>query len=244
MINFKFWKKQEKIDTGSSKIELPTDFDSETYLRLHPDVADANVDPKEHYLWYGKDEGRRYKPQRKVYIDIGANHGKTIEAFTSENPEFEIFAFEPAPQLATELREKFQHNANITIFEAAAWISDGTVTFYPGAISDESSTLLTGKSDDSPWKIDYENGLEVRAVDIASWTMNNTSDDDLVIMKMDAEGSEYKLIPRLIDLNVPARLNEIRVEWHWDRYPDEVTETQHHKIRDELKSLVTLVDWH
>jgi FkbM family methyltransferase len=211
---------------------------------MYPDVAVAGVDARKHYLVHGRKEGRRYKPQRKVYIDIGANHGVTVEAFLNESPDFNIFAFEPAPQLAAELRQKFSDKPNVTIFEAAAWTSDGTVTFYPGALSDESSTLLTGKSEKSGWKIDYENGLTVKSIDIADWTLKNTTDDDLIIMKMDVEGAEYRLIPRLIEAQVPARLSEIRVEWHWDRYPDEVTEAQHHEMRDKLKALVPVIDWH
>jgi hypothetical protein len=40
---------------------LPLDFDPENYLRLHVDVARAGVDPKEHYLTYGRREGRPYR---------------------------------------------------------------------------------------------------------------------------------------------------------------------------------------
>lgn len=227
-----------------NKASIPDDFDGAIYLSLHPDVAAAEINAEEHYLKYGLSEGRRYKPQRKIYIDIGANHGLTIENFLNENPDFTVFAFEPSPQLAEELRNKFSDNPRVTVFEAAAWIYDGKATFYPGALSDESSTLLTGKSEESPWKIDYENGITVTAIDIARWILLNTTDDDLIIMKMDAEGSEYKLIPRLIDAKVPERLSEMRVEWHWDRYTDEVTETQHHELRDKLKTLVTVIDWH
>jgi len=40
--------------------KLPEDFSSVDYLFLHPDVEAAGVDPAEHYLYYGKNEGRRY----------------------------------------------------------------------------------------------------------------------------------------------------------------------------------------
>jgi hypothetical protein len=40
---------------------LPEDFDPARYLALHPDVAEAGVDPVNHYLTYGRYEERPYK---------------------------------------------------------------------------------------------------------------------------------------------------------------------------------------
>ena len=43
--------------------ELPDDFDADIYLQLHEDVAAAKVDPIEHYLKFGRLEGRPYKKE-------------------------------------------------------------------------------------------------------------------------------------------------------------------------------------
>ena len=40
---------------------LPADFVGSEYLELHPDVKSAGVDPAQHYLTHGIQEGRRYK---------------------------------------------------------------------------------------------------------------------------------------------------------------------------------------
>lgn len=42
-------------------LEVPNDFDPEVYYELHPDVKAAGIDPKHHYLKFGKSEGRLYK---------------------------------------------------------------------------------------------------------------------------------------------------------------------------------------
>jgi hypothetical protein len=42
-------------------VELPIEFDEKTYLALHKDVADAGVDPVQHYLIHGYREGRRLR---------------------------------------------------------------------------------------------------------------------------------------------------------------------------------------
>ena len=41
--------------------KLPSDFDSQRYLKLNPDVAEAGMDAKVHYLQYGIKENRSYK---------------------------------------------------------------------------------------------------------------------------------------------------------------------------------------
>jgi glycosyltransferase involved in cell wall biosynthesis len=42
--------------------DLPHDFDSERYLRLNPDLDVPGVDPMEHYVLFGRQEGRAYLP--------------------------------------------------------------------------------------------------------------------------------------------------------------------------------------
>lgn len=53
---------------------IPPDFDDAVYLFLHPDVAAAKVNPREHYLRYGFSEGRQYKASQPVHLlrPIGA----------------------------------------------------------------------------------------------------------------------------------------------------------------------------
>ena len=46
---------------AASDSELPEDFDPQEYLRLNPDVAQAGMDPSNHYILHGLSEGRIYK---------------------------------------------------------------------------------------------------------------------------------------------------------------------------------------
>jgi len=40
---------------------LPADFDADTYLKLNLDLQESGVDPKNHYLKYGRKENRAYR---------------------------------------------------------------------------------------------------------------------------------------------------------------------------------------
>jgi|GEM_PF-1899639 len=57
----RFAAKSIDKDSDASKTILPSDFDPSVYLLLNKDVADANIDPAEHYLKYGIKEGRKYR---------------------------------------------------------------------------------------------------------------------------------------------------------------------------------------
>ncbi|CAN5254705.1 hypothetical protein BH11PSE5_BH11PSE5_06490 [soil metagenome] len=56
----KKWK-QKKVSTRLAKADL---FDSESYLNRYPDVAAAGMDPLQHYLLHGMDEGRSRFPNK------------------------------------------------------------------------------------------------------------------------------------------------------------------------------------
>ena len=49
------------VETEASEPLLPADFDSERYLALHSDVADSTLPAREHYLRFGRAEGRPYR---------------------------------------------------------------------------------------------------------------------------------------------------------------------------------------
>ncbi|NDY93190.1 hypothetical protein [Ideonella livida] len=51
----------ERRGATVTRLDLPEDFDPQVYLALHADVARAGVDPRRHYLQYGRAEGRRYR---------------------------------------------------------------------------------------------------------------------------------------------------------------------------------------
>ncbi|MEE3635687.1 TylF/MycF/NovP-related O-methyltransferase [Pseudomonas sp. AL 58] len=55
---------------------LPDDFSPEVYLELHADVRAAGMDPTQHYLKFGKSEGRPYKHGAVATRDKSLLHPK------------------------------------------------------------------------------------------------------------------------------------------------------------------------
>ena len=61
LVNAVFNNTRHNSKQSFDAADLPQDFNEETYLNLHPDVAKAGMNPGYHYLRHGKQEGRRYK---------------------------------------------------------------------------------------------------------------------------------------------------------------------------------------
>lgn len=179
---------------------------------------------------------------RQIYVDLGANEGNTVASFYEENPTWEIYAFEPNPLLAADLRKKFRGIRNIAIVEAAASDQAGTAKFYPGIDSSQSSTLLTGKIETLNWRVDYQHPYTVNTVDLSHWLQKNTSMEDEIILKMDIEGAEYTVLQHLLNTRILTRIAELKVEWHVDRYPS-IGQGRHDRIRSAVAARVKSVSW-
>jgi len=56
--------------------------------------------------------------------------------------------------------------------------------------------------------------MTVEAVDLSMWLMDNFDETDEIIMAMDIEGSEYEIIPRMLETGAVKYLNKFYLEWH------------------------------
>ncbi|CAA3018381.1 PREDICTED: uncharacterized protein LOC104426933 [Olea europaea subsp. europaea] len=59
---------------------------------------------------------------------------------------------------------------------------------------------------------------EIPGFDFAEWLKNTVSERDYVVMKMDVEGTEFNLIPRLIETGAICLIDEIFLECHYNRW--------------------------
>ncbi len=55
---------------------------------------------------------------------------------------------------------------------------------------------------------------EVEAIDFSKWVLSNFEKEDYIILKMDIEGSEYKVLPKMIDDGSIEYINTLIIEWH------------------------------
>ncbi|XP_042474948.1 uncharacterized protein LOC122057030 [Macadamia integrifolia] len=164
-----------------------------------------------------------FKP-RYVYIDVGArSYGSSIgswfkKQYPKQNKTFEIYAIEADKTFHEEYRKK----KGINLLPYAAWVRNETLFFEinrdPGEKAKakgrgmgriqpvQSSTNFVGDVD------------KIRGFDFASWLKNTVSKSDFVVMKMDIEGTEFDLIPRLFETGAICLIDEIFLECHYNRW--------------------------
>jgi len=130
-------------------------------------------------------------------IDVGcAKYGgdESIPYLIQEFSPDALLGFDP--QTADDQYEL--DGCLVTTRRAAAWTHDGSVTFEHAGTSGRVSGA----------------GVEVPCVDLVRVVSEALDDFDRVIVKMDAEGAEYELLPALIAAALDERLELVWVEWH------------------------------
>lgn len=175
------------------------------------------------------------KSVRNVYIDLGANNGDSILSFFGMNPNKEypsildaetiaqknwlVYVFEANPAFNSDIVNVVQRvkskytNVTFKIFtETAIWIYNGQVKFYLDTVGRKrvsSSLKETHRGVIRSRKV----SVNVTCIDIVS-LLSEFTKEDLVIMKIDIEGSEYEMLAHMIVNNVVELVDYLAVEYH------------------------------
>lgn len=133
-----------------------------------------------------------------VVIDVGcAKYGgdESIPYLIDEFKPAVLYGFDPSSEV--EDRTWTEGDTLVSTRRMAAWTHDGTVGFKPGG--------LRGAV--------HPDGKPVPCIDLAAFVMREARLND-VVLKLDAEGSEYVLLPHLIVTGADRCLKVAWVEWH------------------------------
>lgn len=137
--------------------------------------------------------------KRPIVIDIGcASHGGdvSIPHLIEEFSPSVIYGFDPAVGHYTEYTYPGSETLVIERPEAA-WTRDGDVGFIVAG--------LGGHVDPA--------GRKTPCFDLADFIAIKAGNDE-VILKMDAEGAEYEVLPWLVRQNADRLLKLAVIEWH------------------------------
>ncbi|XP_047330983.1 uncharacterized protein LOC124934489 [Impatiens glandulifera] len=165
----------------------------------------------------------RFK-NRYIYIDVGSrNYGSSIgswfrKQYPKQNKTFEIYAMEADKAF----HEEYKRRKKITLLPYAAWVRNETLFFE---ISREQSRKngergrgmgrIQGVQSSSNFMGDSE---KIQGMDFAEWLKKSVTERDFVVMKMDVEGTEFHLIPRLVESGAICLIDEIFLECHYNRW--------------------------
>jgi FkbM family methyltransferase len=156
---------------------------------------------------------KKPKTGKKVLLDIGAHLGETVRRFYRERPdadEYEIYCFEPDPDIFKLLFDNVGAIENVHCICAALTANTGSRTLLKGKINQgDGSTLMAGKLTGS-----LSGTVQVACHDINKWIEQKIGKFDYLIIKMNIEGAEYELLPYLILSGAMSRVDELYVQLH------------------------------
>lgn len=148
---------------------------------------------------------------RKIFLDAGANNGGSTRKFRAKYDkecEYFIYSFEPNPFFFNNFKNIKKH----ILVRKAVWVEDTQLDFYLDKDPLKAgSTLIKSKKSAI---LDKKNPIKVEALDFSRWLKDNLSKDDHIILKMDIEGAEYKVLNKMIGDNTFSYIDELWIEWH------------------------------
>lgn len=184
---------------------------------------------------------------RKVFIDLGSYKGDTIKEFYNwtqliDDPtKFEIFAFEPNPDLETQMKKLANNFRNVSFKAWAAWINDGTIQLaVDKTATPMGSTVMNSKS--AIW--DNFPHIQVKCFDFSKWLKNKFSENDEIIVKMDIEGAEFKVLEKMLADGTINLIDYLFVEFHPNKVRDYTSDDANDLVQRILDAGGNLKLWH
>ncbi|XP_002526697.3 uncharacterized protein LOC8263137 [Ricinus communis] len=168
---------------------------------------------------------------RYVYVDVGArSYGSSIgswfkKQYPKQNRTFDVYAIEADKAF----HQEYKFKKGVMLLPYAAWVRNESLTFEinhdPGKeVKDRGRGMgriqpVTSSSSSSESDGSFDGEVDtIRGFDFAEWLKNTVTEKDFVVMKMDVEGTEFDLIPRLFETGAICLIDEIFLECHYNRW--------------------------
>lgn len=164
--------------------------------------------------------------RKYVYVDVGArSYGSSIgswfkKQYPKQNKTFEVYAIEADKTF----HEEYKLKKAVTLLPFAAWVRNETLAFEinrdpPG----DKKVISKGRGMGRIQPVNSSPGGEsevdkIPGFDFAEWLKSAVTEKDFVVMKMDVEGTEFELIPRLIETGAICLVDEVFLECHYNRW--------------------------
>lgn len=155
---------------------------------------------------------------RKVFLDIGSHTGQSVHEFYQEvdnAADWHVFCFEPLAY--STLKHSMAKYANVSCLKVIVAATEGLMDIYPVPHAGQGATTLKGKVTGNVW---YDAPVAATCIDIVRWFGGHIKDDDFVIVKMNIEGGEYALMPRLPE--ILPKIAGIHIKLHHGKFESDV----------------------
>lgn len=176
--------------------------------------------------------------RRKLFVDCGGYDGCSVIQFLSERPDFDVISFEPNPEF-----RKYYRLLPTKLIAKAVTTHDGSVDLILDPIDGNGSSIISAKdvvnnrsfgNDDCPT-------IQVPSVDLSRFLREVATTTNYLVLKLDVEGAEYEILPKMLDNGTIDLVDELLIEFHWDKCG--VPEARHEQLRHDLEKRTRVAEW-
>ncbi|KAJ8553047.1 hypothetical protein K7X08_020440 [Anisodus acutangulus] len=161
---------------------------------------------------------------RYIYVDVGArSYSSSIGSwfnrqYPKQNKTFEVYAIEADKEFHDEYRKK-----GVNLLPYAAWLRNETLFFEIMREQTRKSVEKgrgMGRVQSAQSSLNFVGDLnKILGFDFAGWLMSLVNEEsDYLVVKMDVEGTEFHLIPKLIESGAICLIDELFLECHYNRW--------------------------
>eukprot|EP00997_Jenningsia_sp_PLL12_P001215 NODE_1193_length_1246_cov_57.934837_g971_i0.p1 GENE.NODE_1193_length_1246_cov_57.934837_g971_i0~~NODE_1193_length_1246_cov_57.934837_g971_i0.p1 ORF type:complete len:210 (+),score=41.84 NODE_1193_length_1246_cov_57.934837_g971_i0:596-1225(+) len=136
-----------------------------------------------------------------LYLDLGAREfNSSVRHFLDTHPSseaFEVHAWEAVSRWASS----YQGHPRVVLHQEAAWVEYGNVSMQ----SPDMAYMAGGGI----------GKFSVPSIDFSDYLQRNVVSDDFVVCKMDIEGAEFQIVPKLLREGTIHLIDELHLECHY-----------------------------
>ena len=169
-------------------------------------------------------KNRCFLNKKNLFIDLGTNFGQGFLYFQKffKEKNFEYVLIEPNPNLKIHIKNLIKEKKGtkkIKFINKAAYINNGSKKFYglvedPKRLGTSDGGSLLDEHNTKLYRADKNKAITVKTFNFINY-LKKLKKYDNIIIKMDIEGSEYKILDRLIkNINEIKNIKHMFLEFH------------------------------
>ncbi len=164
-----------------------------------------------------------------VFLDVGGHLGQTIDEVIKPRYFFDkIYCFEPSPEHARRIREKYT-DPRLEVMAYGLSNMTGELKLYSNGLNDMGATVKEGGYD---LRSDYTICKFVKA---SEFFQKYIKKGDLVLMKLNCEGSECDIMNDLIDSGEVNKISNVMIDFDVRKFRN--MENEEHKLMKRLDEI-------
>lgn len=197
---------------------------------------------------------------KKIFLDCGTHLGQGILEISQHeniNNTWEVFTWEANPYAFNQFpAQRFTHLPNLTRFHQAVSDVDGTIGMNIHSVEQNnlknigmgSSILNLNEWNSVPGMHggSFTEVKQVESIDFSNWIKTHCSESDFIVLKLDIEGAEYRVLEKMIADDTLKYINSLYVEWHFAAFQNkEPYLVKYNDIINKVKELnIKYTRWH